>query len=292
MRIGIGLPAAIPNVESSTLVRWAMHAEQRAFDSIGVVDRVCFDNHDPLTVLAAAAAVTERVELLTDILIAPLRNTELLAKQAATLDRLSRGRLTLGVGIGGRVDDYAAVGLPTAGRGRRFEEQLAELRRIWSGSSIGPEPAQPGGPPLLVAGYVEHAIERAARAGDGWTAGVGTVEQFAQGLDVLQSAWGRHGRVGRPRVLTMAYFALGANAREAAERDLLHYYGWLGPELCAQIASLALTDAGSVGEWLAAYAEAGAGEALLVPTSPELEQVDLLADAVAELRPSRRVVAA
>jgi alkanesulfonate monooxygenase SsuD/methylene tetrahydromethanopterin reductase-like flavin-dependent oxidoreductase (luciferase family) len=94
MRIGISLPGAIPNVESSTLVRWAVRAEQRAFDSrgsIGVVDRVCYDNHDPLTVLAAATAVTERVELLTDILIAPLRNTVLLAKQAATLDRLSRG---------------------------------------------------------------------------------------------------------------------------------------------------------------------------------------------------------
>jgi alkanesulfonate monooxygenase SsuD/methylene tetrahydromethanopterin reductase-like flavin-dependent oxidoreductase (luciferase family) len=291
MRVGIGLPAAIPNVESSTLVHWALRAEQRGFDSIGVVDRVRYDNHDPLAVLAAAAAVTERVELLTDILIAPLRDTALLAKQAATVDRLSRGRLTLGVGIGGRADDYAAVGLRAAGRGRRLEEQLGELRRIWSGSSIGPEPAQPGGPPLLVAAYAGHAIERAARAADGWTAGVGTLEQFAHGVDVLLSAWRRYGRVGRPRVLAMAYFALGPNARGAAEHDLLRYYGWLGPELSAQIAALALTEAGSVGEWLAAYAEAGAGEALLVPTSPELEQVDLLADAVAELRPSPRVVA-
>ena len=292
MRIGIGLPAAIPSVESSALVQWAVRAEQRAFDSIGVVDRVCYENHDPLH-RARRRRRGDRARR------APHRHPDRTAPQHGAAreaggDRgpLSGGRLTLGVGIGGRVDDYAAVDLPTAGRGGRLEEQLAELRRIWSGSSIGPEPAQPGGPPLLVAGYAEHAIERAARAGDGWTAGVGTADQFAQGLDVLRSAWRRHGRAGRPRVLAMAYFALGANAREAAERDLLHYYGWLGAELCAQIASLALTDARSVGEWLAAYAEAGAGEALLVPTSPELEQVDLLADAVAELRPSRRSVAA
>ena len=280
MKIGIGLPAAIPGVETTSLVRWARQAEARGFDALGVIDRVVYDNHEPLVALAAAAAVTERIELVTDVLIAPIRATALLAKQAATLDRLSGGRLTLGLGLGGRADDFTAVGMLTDGRGRRLDNQLCRLRELWSDERIGPSPARPGGPPLLVAGYVPRAIERAARLADGWTMGVGTVEQFREGLAILRDAWARHRRSGQPRTLAMAYFALGRSGRAAAEHDLLHYYGWLGPDVAADIAAGALTDPAAVVHWVGAYAEAAADEVLLMPCSSELTQVDLLAEAL------------
>lgn len=291
MRIGIGLPAALPGVESSTLTRWAALAEQRGFDAIGVVDRVCYDNHEPLLVLAAAATVTERVELVTDSLIAPLRPTALLAKQAATLDRLSRGRLTLGVGIGGRADDYSVLELSPTGRAARLEYQLEQLRQFWSGTAIGPEPAQPGGPPILVAGDVPAAIERAARLGDGWTAGGGSLNQFKEGLAVFERAWRRYERIGRPRVLAMTYFALGEGAQAAAGDDLRHSHHWLGDDLSSPVAALALTDEDKVRSWLDSYRAAGADEVLLVPTDVDLSQVNLLAAAVASWRTTERVAA-
>jgi alkanesulfonate monooxygenase SsuD/methylene tetrahydromethanopterin reductase-like flavin-dependent oxidoreductase (luciferase family) len=285
MKIGIGLPAMVPGVETASLLRWARQAEACGFDALGVSDRVVYDNHEPLMTLAAAAAVTERIELMTDVLIAPIRATALLAKQAATLDRLSGGRLTLGLGIGGRADDYTAVGMLTDGRGRRFDTQLCRLRELWASDRIGPSPAQPGGPPLLVAGYAPRAIERAARLADGWTLGVGsTVEQFREGRAILRDAWAEHGRSGRPRTLAMAYFALGDGGRAAAEHDLHHYYSWLGPDVAADIAAAALTDPAAVVHWLGVYAEAGADEVLLMPCSSELMQVDLLAEALSELR--------
>jgi alkanesulfonate monooxygenase SsuD/methylene tetrahydromethanopterin reductase-like flavin-dependent oxidoreductase (luciferase family) len=289
MKIGIGLPAMVPGVETASLVRWARQAEARGFDALGVTDRVVYDNHEPMVTLAAAAAVTERIELVTDVLIAPIRATALLAKQAATLDRLSGGRLTLGLGIGGRADDYTAVGMLTDGCGQRFDKQLCRLRELWSSDRIGPSPARPGGPPLLVAGYTPREIERAARLADGWTMGVGTVEQFREGLAILQGTWTGHRRSGRPRTLAMAYFALGDGGRAAAEHDLHHYYGWLGPDRTAEIAAGALTDPAAVVRWLGAHAEAGADESLLMPCSSELTQVDLLAEALSGRYPLRTV---
>jgi alkanesulfonate monooxygenase SsuD/methylene tetrahydromethanopterin reductase-like flavin-dependent oxidoreductase (luciferase family) len=289
MKIGIGLPAAIPGVETASLADWARQAETRGFDALGVIDRVVYDNHEPLITLAAVAAITERIELVTDVLIAPIRATALLAKQAATLDRLCGGRLTLGLGLGGRTDDFTAVGMFTDGRGKRLDKQLRSLRELWSGDRIGPAPARPGGPPLLVAGYVPRAIERAARLADGWAMGVGTIEQFRVGLAILRDAWADNGRSGRPRALAMTYFALGGSGRAAADRDLHHYYGWLGPDVAADIAAGALTDPAAVVDWLGVHAEAGAQEALLMPCSPELDQVDLLAAALSDWQAVRSV---
>jgi alkanesulfonate monooxygenase SsuD/methylene tetrahydromethanopterin reductase-like flavin-dependent oxidoreductase (luciferase family) len=158
--------------------------------------------------------------------------------------------------IGG---EKSAVGMLTDGRGKRLENQLRRLRELWSGDWIGPSPTRPGGPPLLLAGYVPRAIERTARLADGWTIGVGTIEQFRAGLAILREAWVGHRRSGQPRALAMAYFALGRRGRAAAEHDLHHYYGWLGPDIAADIAAGALTDPGAIIHWLNAYAEAGAG---------------------------------
>jgi alkanesulfonate monooxygenase SsuD/methylene tetrahydromethanopterin reductase-like flavin-dependent oxidoreductase (luciferase family) len=290
MKIGIGLPAAVPGVATATLVRWAQQAEGHGFDALGVVDRLVYANHEPLMALAAAAAVTERIELVTDVLIGPIRTTALLAKQVATLDRLAGGRLTLGLGLGGRTDDFTASGMLVDGRGLRLERQLGQLRELWSGDWIGPAPARPGGPPLLVAGYVPRAIERAARQADGWSMGVGTIEQFREGQAILREAWATHRRGGLPRTLTMAYFALGPGGRAAAAHDLQHYYGWLGHETATAIVAGALTDAAAVADWLNAYAEAGANEVLLMPCSSELTQIDHLAEALAQWR-SLHVVA-
>src|SRR5262245_26539762 len=114
MRVGIGLPNTTPGADRELLINWARQADEGPFSSLSVLDRLVYDSYDPLTVLAAAAVVTERIRLATTIVISPLRNTALLAKEAASVDALSGGRLTLGLAVGARPDDYSAAGVDYA----------------------------------------------------------------------------------------------------------------------------------------------------------------------------------
>ena len=154
MDVGIGLPNAVRGVDRRGIVDWAKRAEDAGFSSLGTIDRIVFANYESFIALAAAAAVTERIRLATDVLLAPLRsNTALLAKQAATLDNLSEGRLVLGLAVGGRQDDYEASSVDFRTRGRTFEHQLEELERFWSeDSAVGPPTARGGRPELLIGG--------------------------------------------------------------------------------------------------------------------------------------------
>lgn len=286
MDVGIGLPSAIPDTEGRRLVEWAEAADQAGFSSLGTIGRLVYPNYDHMIALAAAAAVTGRIRLITSILIAPLyANAALLAKQAASLDRLSGGRLVLAVGLGARDDDYAASGLAKADRGRRLDKQLEEMKRIWSGEergyagAIGPAPAREGGPQVIVGGHAEAAFRRAARFGDGWIMGGGTPEMFSQMAGAVEQAWQAAGRSGKPRKLSLAYFALGPKAREHADSYLKHYYAWLG-DVADQIAAGAAVNGEMVKSYVAGFEQSGCDELILIPCSSELDQVTLLAEAI------------
>ena len=287
MDIGIGLPSTVPDTEGRTLVDWARAAEEAGFSTLGTIGRLVYPNYEELIALSAAAAVTGRIRLTTSVLLAPLySNAALLAKQVASLDRLSGGRLVLGLGLGGREDDFSASGLSMDGRGGRLEEQIAMMKRVWSGEEfgyaggIGPEPARPGGPEIIVGGATEASFRRVARIADGWIMGGGTPDMFAQAATAVDQAWLEAGRPGRPRKLTLAYYALGPDARAQADRYLHGYYGWLG-----DIANMIAAGAAVSGEMVRSYAKAfeasGCDEVIFVPTASRLDQVRLLASAVA-----------
>ena len=286
MEVGIGLPATIAGVEREQLLEWARRAEARGFSSLGTIDRLVYGNYEPLIALAAAAAVTERIRLATTILIAPYRGSgAVVAKQVATLDHLSGGRVVLGVAPGGREDDYVAAGVGFNTRGRRFDAMLEQWDRIWAGErfgtagAIGPQPPR-GRPTVLIGGGVDAAFRRAARHGDGWVLGGGTPDQFAAGAERLRAAWDAAGRAGTPRTMALGYYALGEGARAAADRYLGDYYAFLG-KYADMVAASALIDAGSVRERVRAFADAGCDELVLFPCDPDPGQVDLLADAIA-----------
>jgi alkanesulfonate monooxygenase SsuD/methylene tetrahydromethanopterin reductase-like flavin-dependent oxidoreductase (luciferase family) len=295
MRIGIGLPNAVPGVTGALMTEWAMRAERAGFASLATIDRIVYDSYDPLLALTAAAVVTERVELMTTVLIGPVRPTAVLAKEAATLDQLSGGRLTLGIGLGGREDDFAAAGVSTAGRGRRLERQLEELRRIWAGEHrgtdgrIGPAPVRPGGPELLVGGDARYAVERAARYRTGWMiavaggrgdGGVGDPADLVAGKAQLAQAWARHGNAGRPRIVAVFFFSLGEDAAERARSERLRYYAWRGDAVAARVAGAAATSEAAVREVFERFAAAGADDIVAMPCQTGPEQIDLLAGAV------------
>jgi alkanesulfonate monooxygenase SsuD/methylene tetrahydromethanopterin reductase-like flavin-dependent oxidoreductase (luciferase family) len=279
MEVGIGLPNAVRGVDRAGIVEWARRADEAGFSSLGTIDRVVYSNYESMIALAAAAAVTDRIRLATDILIAPLRaNTALFAKQAATIDSLSGGRLTLGLAVGGREDDFALSGVDFHRRGQIFDRQLDDMTAVWKGErGVGPEPAN-GRPELLIGGTSDAAYQRAAKYGDGWTMGGGTPDMFAQAREQVESAWEKAGREGKPRTVALFYFALGENAQDLARRSLGDYYSFLG-DIADQIVQGSAKDADTVKQYLAGFEAAGADEVICFPASPDPRQVELLADA-------------
>jgi len=281
MDIGIGLPNSVRGVDRAGIVDWARRAEDAGFSSLGTIDRIAYDNYESLIALAAAAAVTEKIRLVTDILITPLRaNTALLAKQAATLDHLSEGRLVLGIAPGGREDDSEVSGTDFPARGKVLDEQIEEMRRIWRGETpVGPPPKTPGGPPLLIGGSSPATFRRAARAGDGWTMGGGTPDDFKAAHGTLLEEWRAAGRDGEPRTMALFYYALGPDAQDLAQAGLGSYYAWLG-EYAEMVVQSAATDEDTLRGYVAGFRESGVDEIICFPASPDPEQVDLLASAL------------
>jgi alkanesulfonate monooxygenase SsuD/methylene tetrahydromethanopterin reductase-like flavin-dependent oxidoreductase (luciferase family) len=278
MDLSIGLPNAVPGTTGAQLTEWARRAEARGFKSLGTIDRIAYDNYEPLIALAAAAAVTERIGLTTSVLLAPLRESAAaLAKQALSLQALSNGRLTLGVGIGGREDDYATAEVEMGDRGETVDQMLARVRELWEAEHIGPSSV--GSPRLLVGGGVDASFARAAKYGDGWIAGGAPPEVFAESAAKVKEEWSRAGREGEPRLEGLGYFSLGPDAEANANAYLTDYYAWLGEDTANFIAGSAAKDAETVQGYLAAFEGVGCDELILFPSSADPDQVDLLADA-------------
>lgn len=289
MRVGIGLPSTLPGATGPVVVEWAHRAESGPFASLGVLDRIAYDSFEPLTALAAAAGATARIGLVTMIVVGPLRNDALLAKSAASLDALSGGRLTLGLAVGARRDDYAAAGVAYATRGRRLVQQLATLRDRWEDSSVSPAGARPGGPELVVGGLSDQAFARAARYADGYVHGGGPPRAFARAADKARAAWTDAGRPGSPRLWAQGYFALGEDAAEQGRRYLRDYYSFTGP-FVERIVSELLTTPQAIAQFIRGYEVAGCDDLVLFPVVPDLAQLDLLAGVLA--RTGRGAVAA
>lgn len=279
MNIGIGLPVGDP----TTLLTWARRADAGPFSTLGLLDRIVYDNPEPLVALAVLAGATSRIRVQTEVLLAPLRDTALLAKQAATLDRMTGGRLVLGMGVGGRDDDHAATGTDIRTRGRRLDEQMAVMRRLWSGEPygegagpIGPAPARPGGPEVLFGGFRPAALERVARWGDGFLAAA--PPSWAGGLfDTVRTFWKQYGREGDPRLVAQVNVALGPPPVIDDARARMHaYYTFTGtPD---RMTAGLLTTPAQIREAITGFTDLGADEVMLYCYGLDPSQVDRLAD--------------
>ena len=278
MDVAIGLPNAVPGTSGEQLTEWARRAEARGFSSLGTIDRIAYPNLEPLVSLAAAAAVTERIGLATTVLLGPLRpNPVAVAKQVLSLHALSGGRMMLGIGLGGREDDYEHAEVDTGTRGRELDAMLERIREVWADDVMGPETETR--PRILVGGSVEASFERAARYGDGWIAAGAPPDQFAEWRQGFEDVWSKAGRGEAPQNAALAYFSLGERAGEEARAYLTDYYAWLGEETASFIADSAAKDPETVKQYLAAFEQAGCQELFLFPSSSDPAQVDLLADA-------------
>ncbi|ACZ87067.1 LLM class flavin-dependent oxidoreductase [Streptosporangium roseum] len=283
MDIGVCLPTTIPGADGSQLIEFARRADRLGFHSLTVVDRVVYDNYDGIVALSAAAAVTERIKLVTAILLAAYRPSAVeLAKQLASLDRLSGGRLILGVSAGMRQDDYVATGADYGTRGRRLDAMIEEIREVWKGEGpvpgVGPRPTN-GDIPIWAGGHSPAGLRRAAKYGIGWISPGGPPHKYPELVTKIKELWAEEGRTGSPRMGANCYVSLGPDGKEQATEHMLSYYSYMGT-MAQHLAAGAVTDEGRLRDVVDGYAANGCDELLLLSCTADPDHLDRIADVV------------
>lgn len=292
------MPVMEPDLDAKTLETWARVIDEGPFSSLCWGERIAFDNPHSLTLLGALAAWTERVRLVTTVIVPQLHDPVMLAKALATGDMLCGGRLTVGLGVGGREEDYRAVGAdPTGQTMRGMADRVAVMRRVWAGEKVtesvlpvGPVPVQPGGPKLLVGTIGPKTVRSAARWADGLA---GTtldldVDRQNELFDVARTAWAEAGKPA-PHLATSFWFAIGEGGqpREQVHRHLRRYMNWIPGDI---VDAMAPTTgwAGTEQELidvLNRFKDIGTDEIHLIPTSSDIEQVRRVAEVISGFAP-------
>ena len=301
MEIGLTLPVMEPDVWGdgpAVLEAWSRAIDAGPFASVCFGERMAFDNPETLTLLGAVAAWTSRVRIATTVIVPQFHDPVLLAKSLATADQLSRGRLSVALGVGGREEDYRAAGADLSTRTMaQLADRVATMRRVWNGERVvdavrpvGPPPHQAGGTELLVGTLGPKTIRHAAAWANGLAGVTLDLEVAAVGalFDLTRTAWADEGRPP-PRLTTSFWVALddggsgGAErARDQIHRHLRHYMNWLP---VTWVDAMAPTT-GFVGTptqlraLLDRLADVGAHEVQLIPTSSDVRQVEEVAAVV------------
>lgn len=287
------MPVMEPDLDASLLKTWATTVDQGPFSSLCWGERVAFDNPDSLTLLGALSAWTERVQLVTTVIVPQLHDPVMLAKALATGDLLSGGRLTVGLGVGGRDEDYQAVGAdPATQTMRGMAERVAIMRRVWAGEKVtdsvlpvGPSPVRAGGPSLLVGTIGPKTVRSAASWADGMAGTTLDLDLTQQNVlfDVAREAWAAAGKP-KPHLATSFWFALGPaeTARAQVHTHLRRYMNWIPAEFVDAMAPTtgwAGTE-DDLADVLRRFADIGTDEIHLIPTSSDPEQLRRVSDVV------------
>ncbi len=288
MQIGVGLP--MKALSRQDLTSFVQQVEAGPFNGVSLGQRLTFESNDPMIALTFVAAVTTRLRLLTSVLCLPYHKVGVTGQQAATLDRLSEGRFSFGIGLGGRESDFAVAPEAWPRRGARFEEQLIALRKIFTGQPpfegtepVGPTPYTPGGPELIIGTFAPAGLERAGRLADGIRSFSFSTEpeEHLERQAIVQKAWDEAGRTGRPKLIAATHFSLGPNARASYEDHVHRYYGY-SPETVAQaLSGTTPTSPEAIRSTIARFADAGVDEMVFTATTTDpMEQLGRLADVI------------
>lgn len=286
--------------DAEALVEYGVRMEQLGFDSLWVWDHILlgvkpnFPIIDSLTLLTAIAARTEKIKLGTGILVLPLRNPVVLAKQLSSMDRLANGRLIMGMASGWYKREFDAVGVPFDKRGKIMDEDLEILTRFWtedmvegeysqhkiSGGVMFPKPVQKPRPSILIGGYVDRVLKRAAVAGDGWLTYFYRPESFAKSWAKIRR-FAEEGGKNPGALLNAAQLPIRVGkSRVAVESEMME---WLGNEWDYASWSESTKDSAILGtvddcvEQLKAHLDVGVQKLIFVPYKYEMDQIETIA---------------
>jgi probable F420-dependent oxidoreductase len=292
--IGLAFVNPAPLTKPEHIVNFAKKCEAMNLHSMWTIDRIAYDNLEPLTMLAAAAGATRKIRLGTSVLLPALRSPALLAKTIATLDFISAGRLTIGVGFGSRENDFTAVEVPFEARGSRAVECLQLMKRLWSEEmvthkgrffsvqnlSLGPKPIQKP-IPIFTGGSAEIALKRAGTWADGFICGSSAIPEFPttwQKIAQYARAAGRDPAAIEKAGLTfMVIHDDNTKAVKILENYVMRYYG----RLRGDVASTSLVgSAAVVAERIEAFLSKGLDTLIIGLADPDPRQLDLLGEKV------------
>lgn len=287
MEIGMNLPVMAPALDRETFLAWCERIDSGFFASIAAGERVSFYNPDMTAALSAAAVLTERVKIVSDVFVPMLHHPVMLAKQLATIDVLSGGRLVAGLGVGGREQDYQSVDVPLGHRLTRLARSVETMRSVWRGEPVvegarpvGPSPVQDGGPKLLAGSLMVESIQAASKWADGlcgFSFGPSPAEMELQ-FEAARRSWKQRSRP-TPWLGTGFWYALGPDARQQLDDYLERYLNFMAPvarenvkQICVVTSPQALKNAVQQAK------DAGADDVLLVPTTSDPDDVHRVAD--------------
>lgn len=292
MKVGLAIPQMARGLDRSRVRGWCAAADNGPFSSISAGERITFRNLEGITLCAMAAGLTERVRVITNVVVLPWHSPALIAKQLATIDVVSGGRLDVGVGVGGRWQDYAALGSSFARRHQRLDDAVDEIRRLWNGGEaadgekVGPEPVQAGGPRLFGSAMGPKSMARVAK----WASGVSgftllaDVSEAARQFRAAEAAWVEAGRGDRPEHLTGSFVSLGHNAKETLENFAYEYLEVFSPDFARQLSqSMRLYSQDALAEFLKNLQREGADEFTVVPANSDPAMAKDIADVVVDV---------
>jgi alkanesulfonate monooxygenase SsuD/methylene tetrahydromethanopterin reductase-like flavin-dependent oxidoreductase (luciferase family) len=282
MKISIGLPNQVRDVDAAILPGWAAQAEEAGFASLATVGRIAYPGVLDTIALAAAAATTTTIGLVSAIAVGPAYPAVLLAKEAANIDAISGGRLTLGLGLGFWPDDYVAVGSPRKDLGPRLEDDIRVYREVWGGAAVdgGAYPVIAGTRdiPVLLGGTAEATYDRVARLADGYIGGAVPAPMVSPSFDAVRAKWKDAGRAGSPRLAAIAYYAFGDIDQGRA--NVWDYYKNAGDQMAGLLTDSVCHGVDGVRATMTAFEEIGADELIFSPAVTDPAEIDRLAEAV------------
>jgi alkanesulfonate monooxygenase SsuD/methylene tetrahydromethanopterin reductase-like flavin-dependent oxidoreductase (luciferase family) len=292
MDVGLAIPQMARGLDRSRVLGWCQAADNGPFSSISAGERITFRNLEGITLCAAAAVATERVRVMTNVIVLPWHQPALIAKELATIDVMSGGRLDVAVGVGGRWQDYAALASPFDNRHQRLDDAVAEVKRLWTGGaaadgeSVGPEPVQQGGPRLFGSAMGPKSMARVAK----WAHGVSgftlmaDVSEAKRQFAAAESAWSSAGRTDKPRHMTGTFVSLGKDSREVLRRFAYEYLEVFSPDFAKQLSeSMRIHDKAALRDLLVGMKEIGCDEFVVVPATSDPSMANEVADVVAEV---------
>lgn len=293
--IGLAWVNPAPLTKPENVVNFAKKCEAMGCQSMWTIDRIAYDNLEPLTVLAAAAGATQKIRLGTSVLLGNLRHASHVAKVVSTLDFISNGRVTLGLGFGSRENDYKAVEIPFEHRGSRAVEQVQLMKRLWSEDSVtfkgkfysvenlsvGPKPIQKPHPPIWTGGSAEVALKRAGTWADGFICGSSAIPDFPSTWEKIAGyarAAGRDpNRIRKAGLTFMAIHDDQSKAVRAVEDYVMRYYG----RLRADVANTSLVGSpAAIAERMGAFLSRGLDTLIIGVADPDPRQLDLFGEKV------------